>query len=62
MATESHQPQQSKRSKALIDLANYFENFLKRVASQGSEDHIESVATQMAIDAYKIVKKAEGFE
>lgn len=62
MVTESHTPQVSKRAEALINLTNYFENFLKQVATQGSADYIESVATQMAIDTFKIVKKAEGFE
>lgn len=41
-------------------LADYFHSFLLKYA-RGNDEDFRGVAEQMAVDAYKIVKQAEGF-
>lgn len=54
-------PQRSKRAEALLNLAGYFERFFDQngIAFLGD---VELVTEKMAIDTYKIVKRAEGFD
>lgn len=56
-------PQRSKRAEALLNLTLYFESYLKGLSiSPDLEEVVQKHAEHLAIDAYKIVKRAEGFD
>lgn len=57
---ERHTPQVSKRGEALLNLASYFSRFFEQNGIAFLEE--ELVTEKLAVDTYKIVKKAEGFE
>lgn len=64
MTTEQHTPQVSKRDEALKGLTNYFSGFIVGCTGQGHVDDLGIVkqANRCAIDVYRIVKRAEGFD
>lgn len=59
---ESHTPQVSKRALALLALSTYFERVLTQHSQPAHPEAIAKLAEQMAVQSWKIVKKAEGFE